>query len=169
MRRRCVRKKLLNAAGREWEEIWTGMLKERAFKPFPVISLSRKLAVAGLLKPTWQTVRANRPFNSSGSWGESWLRTSQTVMEIHSQLASSRRCEHWASALRCRFFPNTRFTFENRTNCLLLGVSVRPSQLPGPSLLTCTLESKVRTYRGRGKSNSLPLCARCEGCSAASW
>ena len=108
---------------------------------------------------------------------ESWLRTSLQHLWIkkkNPRLVSSEP----TSAPHCRFSPNTSFTFERSTKCLLWRLVPSPHSWPrsepsraqpSPPLLTRTLESKVSTYRGRGQSNSLPLCARCEACSTASW
>lgn len=92
-----------------------------------------------------------------------------TLKKIHSQLASS-RC--WQNCIKRNTVPcfqtKISFALKNGTNCLLLPGSLRPSQLSGPSPLTWRLESKVSTYRKRGKANSLPLCERRVGCSTAS-
>lgn len=58
---------------------------------------------------------------------------------------------------------------QNNTNCSLFGSPARCSQLHAPNLLTQGLESKVSTYGRREKSHGIPLCARCVGCSTASW
>lgn len=109
------------------------------------------------------------PLNSSGSWGESWLRTSETVMKIHSSLLVAGNIGSSAtltplSKHKLPFFFKTGQTVY-RSGCHY----VAHSCLTGPSLLTWRLESKVSTYRRKGKPNSLPLCARREDCSAASW
>lgn len=88
-----------------------------------------------------------------------------TLKKIHSQLASSRCIKR--NTVPC-FQTKISFALKNGTNCLLLPGSLRPSQLSGPSPLTWRLESKVSTYRKRGKANSLPLCDRRVGCSTAS-
>ncbi len=124
VQRRCVRKKLLSAACREWEPISTGMLQERAFKPFPVIPSLVNLQSSVCLNPhgkqyvqiAFQLLRKLRRIMAphfSNSYGNA----------LSARLSSPPRTLD--SALHCRFFPNTRFTFENRTNCLLLRVSLR--------------------------------------------